>query len=262
VKTSEAIKHIKWDSLQTFVADVNRDKRSDIVVVERNVYKTLSVRTFLSKGDGSYSLVIDQFTDGEEVDGFEAVIADVNGDQRSDIVFRIQHPTKGLIVRIKKSKGDGTYASQEFELGDGVSGSSMRLLTGQYNKDMKTDLAKLHLNNGGVVIRTKLSNGNPSFSHNEYVAAAPGSFIDSLSGSLRWNGGATFKRFSRTGPIGNAVLDTIERDVSIPVSSGVKKLKDKARVEVLKKTTIAPGLKKNGKALKMSEPMKRPTDRR
>ena len=201
---SEPIKWINWDNLQTFVADVNRDKRTDIIVLNRDNEGRLSARTYISKGDGSYIFTSDAFTDDDAVDTLETIIVDVNGDFRSDIVMRVRHATRGLLIRVKQSNGDGKYTSKEYEAGDDFHVDNLRLLTGNYNADRYGDLA-LRYRNGqqGLVIHTKMGTQAGSFTQHQFDSGDGSVFdgMDALSGPIIWNGGGTFPRPAGDGKI-------------------------------------------------------------
>lgn len=193
-------------NVQSFVADVNRDKKSEVIVLERGrSSKELQAHTFFFKPDGSYDRVIEKFTDGLEVDDMETVIADVTGDSRSDIVMRVRDKKRGLIVRVKKSQGNGRFTPYEYIAGDGGQVDNLRILTGNYDAGTYTDLALRYRASptDGLFIRTKLAGSQGSF-RKENFQAGDGNGVDkmdALSGPIRWDGGGTFPRPPSTGPI-------------------------------------------------------------
>ena len=215
LKTHPHVSGINWDNIQTFVADVNRDRRSDLIVLTRDNDFKLTVRTFIMQADGSFNLVTEDFPDGLEVDSLETVIADINGDLRSDIVMRVRDNTQGLIIRVKQSDGDGTYTAKEFTAGDHGHVDDMRILTGNYDDARLADLAlRFRHSTNGLYIRTKLGTSAGSFTEKEF-RAGDGSGVDikeALSGTTRWSGGGTFNyNQSNSSPGGLAVAAPKEK---------------------------------------------------
>lgn len=213
---TQPLQFTKMTNIQSFVADVNRDRKSDIIVLERG-RNGLEAHTFFFKANGQYDRVIEKFPDGPDVDVMETIIADVNGDRRSDIVMRVRDKDKGLILKIKQSNGDGRYTPKEVTLGDGAMVDDLQVLSGHYDTGRSADLALRYRHpQNGLIIRTKNSRSDGSFVGSEFKSGDGDAVdaIDALSGPIHWDGGATF--FNRT-------LNDTTADVAKPRKMSVGK---------------------------------------
>ncbi|RKQ69130.1 VCBS repeat protein [Litorimonas taeanensis] len=212
-----------WTNIQSFVADVNRDGKSDLIVLERGNKGQLEAHTFFFKPDGNYDRVIEKFSDGPEVDAMETIVADVNGDRRTDIVMRVRDKTKGLILRVKLSQGNGHYTSSEYSAGDGASVDNLHILSGHYDSGRHTDLAlRYRHSQKGLIFRTKHGTSQGSFTEKEF-ASGDGSAVDkmeALSGPVFWDGGATFNPPRES--IGSSTAPAVNVNTTVKPGIGLK----------------------------------------
>jgi hypothetical protein len=90
---------------------------------------------------------------------------DFNGDGLTDILLaKSAGMSHGLELRTKLSNGNGTFTPKSQILGDGVTLSKDRYFTGDFNGDGLTDiLLAITSNSHGLELRTKLSNGDGTF---------------------------------------------------------------------------------------------------
>lgn len=150
----------------TLTGDVNGDGKTDLIYVGQDWNGNgLNIRTKLSNGDGSFTEHYQVLGDGLGVHQYPTLTGDVDGDGKTDLIFIFQHWNgSGLTIRTKFSNGDGTYSSATASLGDGSGVHEYPTLAGDMNGDGKTDLVFIFNSiNDGLVVRTKMSDGNGSF---------------------------------------------------------------------------------------------------
>ena len=133
--------------------DFNADGKTDLIHLLNSDY----VRTWLSNGDGTFSVGFFSPGPGYWIDGGSWHSGDINGDGRTDLM----HLLPGDYIRPWLSNGDGSFSVGHFSPGAGywIEGGAWR--SGDFNGDGKTDLT--HFLPGGYV-RPWLSNGDGSFS--------------------------------------------------------------------------------------------------
>lgn len=187
---------INWDNLQSFVVDINRDKKTDLLLLSLDKDNRLSARAFISNGDGTYRFEADDFPEGSEVDHLETLVADINGDHRTDLILREQHPSNGLTFHLKLSNGGGKFTPKQINSQDGPGVSDFPALTGNFDRGRPTDILLLWRNaSNGLSIRTKLADHSADLTSTNYISG-DGAGVDALkalSGPIFWDGGATFK---------------------------------------------------------------------
>ncbi|MES2356514.1 MAG: FG-GAP-like repeat-containing protein [Pseudomonadota bacterium] len=87
------------------LGDINGDGKADLIRPYRNSSVQMLVSVRLSKGDGTFNLLPNQFLgDGSNVDN-PFITGDVNGDGKTDLIYLIPSDTSGMIVRTKMSDG-------------------------------------------------------------------------------------------------------------------------------------------------------------
>jgi hypothetical protein len=166
-------------SYRPLLGDVNADRRFDLVFIGQDWSGAgLNIRTKLSKGDGTWTSASEVLGDGPGVHTYPALIGDVNGDNRSDLVFVGQGWSgAGLNIRTKLSKGDGTWTSASEVLGDGPGVHTYPTLIGDVNADSLSDLVFVGQgwSGAGLNIRTRLSKGDGTWtSASEVLGDGPG----------------------------------------------------------------------------------------
>lgn len=145
----------------TLVGDVDGDGKADLVFVGSGWSDPgLNIRTKLSNGDGTYRKKSEVIGDGSGVLDYPVLTGDADGDGKMDIIFTGQNWTGcGLNIRVKLSKGDGTWCSRWQTLGDGKRVHTYPVLVGTFNSDNKTDLVFVgqKWEGEGLNIKTKFS---------------------------------------------------------------------------------------------------------
>lgn len=159
---------------RTLTGDINGDGLTDLIFIGQGWNGTgLNIRVKASLGNGTWSSHYQVLGDGAGVHTYPALTGDVNDDGRTDLIFIGQGWSgAGLNIRTKLSNGDGTWTSHSNVQGDGSGIHSYPAMTGDVNGDGRTDLVFVGQGWGGagLNIRTKLSNGNGTWtSHNQVI---------------------------------------------------------------------------------------------
>lgn len=155
----------------TLTGDVNGDGKTDLIFVFQHWDGSgLTIRTKFSNGDGTYSGASASLNDGAGVHEYPTLVGDVNGDGKTDLIFIFNSSNGGLTVRTKMSNGNGTFTEYQNILGDGNGVHEYPTLTGDVNNDGKTDLIFIfNSTNDGLVIRTKMSNGDGTYTEYQNI---------------------------------------------------------------------------------------------
>jgi hypothetical protein len=153
------------------VADVNGDGKADIVYWYNDGNRGLVIRTKIGNGSGSFGHQEFYAGDGMTSNYKGVRIADINGDGRSDLIYWFHHSTDGLVIRSKISQGTGQFTEASFVAGDGVSAAYYGVEPADINGDGLADLMYWYYDPvRGLIIRSKIGDGNGAFSHVEHVA--------------------------------------------------------------------------------------------
>jgi hypothetical protein len=131
-------------------ADLNGDGKTDLVVMSA----LGTVNVLLGKGDGTFGAPAPYTVGGQGTFSDTAVVADVNGDGKMDLVF--DNPTGNAFLLL--GNGDGTFQTVR-TLNTG--GPAWGIAVGDLNGDGKPDLVTT--NGNSVAINVMLATGNGNF---------------------------------------------------------------------------------------------------
>lgn len=132
--------------------DINRDGMTDLEHISGGDF----INTWISKGDGTYSIKYFKPWSGYATGIGQWYASDANGDGRSDLV----HISGGDFINTWISKGDGTYSIKYFKPWTGYATGEGYWIMGDANGDGMSD--PLHICNG--FINTWMSNGDGTYS--------------------------------------------------------------------------------------------------
>jgi VCBS repeat protein len=136
-------------------ADLNGDGKLDIVHI---VADTDYVHTWLSKGDGTFTVGTFRPWGGYAMPNGVWRVADINGDGKSDLIHIVRQKD---YVHTWLSKGDGTFTVGTFRPWAGYAMPNGIWEVGDLNGDGKADL--VHVVNNTDYVHTWLSRGNGNF---------------------------------------------------------------------------------------------------
>ena len=170
------------DDWERGLADVNGDGRADLVLHYASASSPgIKVRALLSDGDGTFTASPEVTPDSSgyyhyaddviQIAGlfWERGLADVNGDGRTDLVFRILGRTQGIGTDVLFSKGDETFTAPtglELPVSSGAYGASgWQRGHADVNGDGRTDLVVHHAGTSSTSVRVRalLSDGDGTF---------------------------------------------------------------------------------------------------
>jgi hypothetical protein len=144
------------------VGDVDGDRRADLVFpMSYGNENNLEIRVLFSTGRGQWRGSEVQIGWGQAI--HPAMLGDVNGDRRADLIFPFHDGGNGLAVRTLLSDGNGQWTQRSSTIGWGFGIHDFPTLAGDINGDQRTDLIFPFQTVGGLTVRTLLSNGDGSW---------------------------------------------------------------------------------------------------
>lgn len=153
----------------TLTGDVTGDGRMDLIFIGQDwTGDGLNVRVKRGNPNGTFtSLPYQVLGDGAGVHEHPALVGDVNGDERADLVFIGQDwQSTGLNVRVKLGQADGTFMELPYQLlGDGDGVHEYPTLIGDVNGDARMDMVFVGQgwNGAGLNVRVKLGQTSGQF---------------------------------------------------------------------------------------------------
>ncbi len=135
--------------------DLNGDGRSDAV---HAVQGTDYVHTWISNGNGTFSVGTFSPWPGYGIPNGLWFMADINGDRRADIIHVVANSN---YVHTWMSNGNGTFNVGTFRAWNGYAMPNGEWHVGDWNGDGRADL--IHLVNNSDYVHPWISNGNGTF---------------------------------------------------------------------------------------------------
>ncbi|KLN58862.1 hypothetical protein WH96_20765, partial [Kiloniella spongiae] len=159
-----------WVENSPLIGDVDGDGLSDVTMAS---FTTAGIRaiTLRSRGDGGfYPLEWDKYlsVSGDWSQGYQPMMADVNGDGLSDLVA-VKAASNGLSITALISKGDGSFLNYDSSknYGEGGNwtnqGSFPKPIIGDVDADGLSDVVLVYDSPFGLSIYNFRSNGDGSF---------------------------------------------------------------------------------------------------
>ncbi|MGZ9929513.1 trypsin-like serine protease [Streptomyces sp. NC-S4] len=155
------------DSMRLISGDFNGDHRSDIAMMYRHTNGSITLHTGLANTEG----LIQPFTESSyrvpanswDWNAIQLLSGDVNGDGRTDAMMAYHHADGS--IGFYSSLADTTGHLGAFNVGYKVPASggwvrdSMRLISGDFNGDHRSDIAMMYRHtNGSITLHTGLAN--------------------------------------------------------------------------------------------------------
>lgn len=149
-----------WNSQKWMVGDFNGDKKDDLVKVWNSDGKA-DIDVHLSNGD---KFTMQRWANGQGSfwQTQQWVVGDYNGDGKDDLA-KIWNASGQANIDVHLSTGN-TFIMHRWATFQGAYWDSQKWLSGDFNNDGYTDLAKIFkLQNGEAIIDVHFSNGNNEF---------------------------------------------------------------------------------------------------
>jgi hypothetical protein len=153
--------------VQVITGDFNGNGRTDIALVRQDGgWSTIPIA--FSNGDGTFTITngdVGDFATWAATSDARVITGDFNGDGRTDIALVRQDSGWGTIP-IALSNGDGTFTITNGDVGDfagWAATNNVRVITGDFNGDGRTDIALVRQDTGWSTIPIALSNGDGTF---------------------------------------------------------------------------------------------------
>ncbi len=126
----------RWGGFRTFIGDVNGDGRADLIWNE--LAETNRLYVGLGNADGTFSFLPAQDHPEKGWRGFAALVADLNGDGRSDIAWEAAGKPRRIAVAL--ANADGTWAFEPLREASLPLPNDVQALAGDVNGDGRADL--------------------------------------------------------------------------------------------------------------------------
>ncbi|MBM0276675.1 FG-GAP-like repeat-containing protein [Micromonospora tarensis] len=155
-----------WDSIRLFSGDFNGDGRADAAMLYRNADTSIDLLTSLGNEAGGFGA----FTASYKLparswgwDSFKTITGDFNGDGRSDLAAMYYHSNNSISLNTALANANGGFGAFTTSLtipaSEGRLWDSIRLFSGDFNGDGRTDAAMLYRNaDTSIDLLTSLGN--------------------------------------------------------------------------------------------------------
>jgi len=181
-----------WEGVETLAGDVNGDGRTDLVWIATGEMNRVAVA--LAGADGTFQYLAAQEYSDAGLAGYTALIGDVNGDGRADLVWNQTAETNRTVVALAGADGTLTLLPPQDHVERGWAGFTVRLA--DVDGDGRGDLV---WNEAGVPHRTYLALGTsagtwrflPAQDHTDLNGEGYRLLVDDVNGDGRadlvWN---------------------------------------------------------------------------
>jgi hypothetical protein len=156
-------------NVRVLTGDFNGDGKTDVSLVNKSVgWNTLPVA--FSQGNGDFSITnqsIGDFASWAANPNVDALTGDFNGDGKTDVAL-INKSAGWNTLPVAFSQGNGNFSITNQSIGDfafwAANNPNVRVRTGDFNGDGKTDVALVNQSAGWNTLPVAFSQGNGSFS--------------------------------------------------------------------------------------------------
>lgn len=152
-----------WSSYHTLVGDFNGDGKDDLLW--NSLGSINSIYVGLSNGNGTFNYRPHQSHWASNWSGFKAIVFDVNGDNKDDIIWNITSDVNRTYVGI--SNGDGSFHFMNYQQHWATAWQGYEAFIGDINGDGKKDIIWNSTSNINRIY-VGISNGNGTFDFKNY----------------------------------------------------------------------------------------------
>jgi predicted alpha/beta hydrolase len=177
--------------------DFNGDGKTDVSLVNQSAgWSTLPVA--FSQGNGNFSVTnqfIGDFASWSANSNVRVLTGDFNGDGKTDVSL-VNQSAGWNTLPVAFSQGNGNFSVTNQFIGDFASwsaNSNVRVLTGDFNGDGKTDVSLVNKSVGWNTLPVAFSQGNGNFSvtnqfTGDFASWAANPNVDALTGDFNGDG--------------------------------------------------------------------------
>jgi len=184
-------------NVRVLTGDFNGDGKTDVSLVNQSAgWNTLPVA--FSQGNGNFSVTnqfIGDFASWSANSNVRVLTGDFNGDGKTDVSL-VNQSAGWNTLPVAFSQGNGNFSVTNQFIGDFSSwsaNSNVRVLTGDFNGDGKTDVSLVNKSVGWNTLPVAFSQGNGNFSvtnqfTGDFASWAANPNVDALTGDFNGDG--------------------------------------------------------------------------